>query len=174
METSVNSRKPARFYIGILIFSALILLPVGFVGTDILRSFYGIGASPQSVSCLPWTWFIERPIPPHSLYLGELVIARTPKAFHDYRLGKMVIGLPGDRILENSKGLWINGHFWGKLWLRGWLKKEKHKSLLHLPYSKVIPKNHYLLLGTNPMSLDGRYWGLVTKKQIYGQIVAPL
>lgn len=172
--TSLPSKKPVQYYLGVLILSALVLIPLGFVGSAMLRSAVTVGTTPQYVSCLPWFWFIEIPTPPKHLAVGDLVIARTPKAFHGYRLGKFVIGVPGDHVVENHTGLWINGHYWGGLWLRGWLETYKHQPQPKLPLHYVIPKHHYLLLGTSPMSLDGRYWGLVTRKNILGTIVAPL
>lgn len=170
-----RKKRPVRFYFGVLIFSGLALGLAGFVGVDALRSQWAVGTTPQFASCLPWSWYIDsQQSPTTAPTIGSMVIARTPKAFHGARLGKLVIGVPGDHILENKVGLWVNGHYWGRLWLRGWLHTAKHRPIYHLPYRFTVPPHHYLLLGTSPLSLDGRYWGMVTSKQIYGKIVAPL
>lgn len=171
---SARARHGVRYYLGVLIWSAILLSITGFVLTSALRSSVTLGTSPQFASCLPWRWFIETQTPPHHIAVGELVIARTPKAFGGLRLGKLVAGVPGNHVVDNRQGLWINGQYWGRLWLRSWLHNQRHKHNPALPYSFVIPANHYLLLGTSPLSLDGRYWGLVRKDQIYGHILSPL
>jgi len=164
-----EGRKPAKFWVGSFLFLALagllsIRLLLGAVETR-----YHINITPQSVSCLPWYIFISDLEPVSHPYLGEAVMAHTPKAFSNYRLGKLVIGLPGDHVRETRQGIWVNGHYWGRLWLYSWLAHGHHR-IPKLPERFVIPKGKVLLLGTDPMSWDGRYWGLVPIRNLYGRI----
>ncbi len=169
LPTAPEQRKPAEFWVGTILF----LLLGGLLSIHLLLSAletrFHIDITPQSVSCLPWSVFVTDLEPVPHPYLGEAVMAHTHKAFQNERLGKLVIGLPGDSVLETRQGIWVNGHYWGRLWLYSWLVNEHHR-VPKLPDHFVVPPGTVLLLGTNPMSWDGRYWGLVPIRNLYGRI----
>ena len=165
-----NGGNFIRRMIGVTLLSFLILLPLIHGAMDSLESGFRLAYSPQSVSCLPWTWYLEWREPPKALRAGQIVVAHTRKAFDDTPIGKLVIGVPGDRVKETRKGIWVNGRFWGRMWLLHWLRMTR-KTAPALPKRYVIPKGHVLLLGTNSQSLDGRYLGMVKDRNIYGRML---
>lgn len=154
---------------GALLLGFVVLFPLVRVSMTAAESRFRIGYSPQSLSCLPWSWYLEWMTPPKELQVGDIVVARTYKAFGGSPIGKLVIGLPGDHVKETGKGIWVNGHFWGRMWLLHWLR-QTHRRVPKLPEDYVVPKDHVLLLGTNSQSLDGRYWGLVKDGNIHGSM----
>ncbi len=162
-------RSKTRFIIGFLLLSTLTLFLVGNVVSSAIKSHWLAAYGPQATSCLPWSWFVGHITRINNVHAGEIVMVHTPKAFNNAALGKLVIGLPGDRVVETKHGIWINGHFWGRLWIRRWLHTEKDQTPT-LPYRFIVPKDHVLLLGTTPESWDGRYWGTVPFNHIYGEL----
>lgn len=165
----VSHKVMIRRVIGAGLVTFVLGIPLAAFALSAVRSEGALAYSPQSVSCLPWHTFIETMRPPAHLRLGDIVLAHTPKAFHNEPLGKLIIGLPGDVVHETRHRLYINGHFWGRMWLYPWLKIT-HRTIPPLPQTYTIPKGHVLLLGTNPESWDGRYWGVVPDSAIYGRV----
>jgi conjugal transfer pilin signal peptidase TrbI len=158
---------------GLFFWSFLLLL--FSVGVPALRNVAWFTFDPQGTSCLPWSAFIVKPGPPIEIHRGELLVfydkriqpAIGSSAWQSTPIVKMVVGVPGDRVEIRNGTLWINGHYWGRMWLTGLLKSMG----LHLRESDAyqVPQGKYLMLGTTPASFDGRYWGLVTKKEFVGQ-----
>ncbi|MBN6739627.1 signal peptidase I [Acidithiobacillus sp. MC6.1] len=173
MKAGTTRDERNRFYrrlLGAALLSFVILFPLIDSGAAAVRRDFGVAYSPQAVSCLPWTWYLERISPPRRLREGDIVMAKTHKAFGDVPIGKLVIGLPGDHVVETRRGIWVNGHFWGRMWLLHWLEMT-HKRAPDLPKQYVIPQGHVLLLGTDSQSLDGRYWGMVRDRNITGSML---
>lgn len=169
-KAKVSHRTMIRRVIGAGLLAFVLGVPVAFLGVSYLRSHGALATSPQAVVCLPWDFLIEITTPPKHLHVGEIVLAHTPKAFHNAPLGKLVIGLPGDVIHETRHAIYINGHYWGRMWLYHWLKVT-HRLAPRLPQTYTIPKGHVLLLGTASESWDGRYWGIIPVSDIYGTVI---
>ncbi len=167
MEALQKPPRKTRFIVGLAIFLAAVATPVVGFGTQTILRHWAIATTPQSVSCLPWYWLIEVLHPVPHPYTGEVVLAHTRKAFNGAPLGKLVIGLPGDHVIETRHGIWVNGHFWGRMWLLYWMK-HAGKPAPKLPERYTIAPGQVLLLGTNAQSLDGRYWGTVPIRNLYG------
>lgn len=80
---------------------------------------------------------------------------------------KRIIGIPGDKIKIVDKIVYRNGEALHPSYV-------KYDDSAIDPYSNieefVVPENKYLALGDNrDNSFDGRYWGFVDKKAIYGK-----
>lgn len=133
------------------------------------QGFYG--------SCLPWQNYFILVGHPRTIRQGELIVFNPPpEALKgvdlDQGIGvvdgfiKIVAGVPGDRVTIARDGVWIDGRFWGRRFLTGYL------DLVHLaPVRKrsfVIPAGHYFVMGTSADSYDSRYWGMITSSEITG------
>ena len=80
---------------------------------------------------------------------------------------KRIIGIPGDKIKIENKIVYRNGERLEPAYV-------KYDDTAIDPFKDVeefvIPENKYLMLGDNrDNSFDGRYWGYVDKKAIYGK-----
>jgi conjugal transfer pilin signal peptidase TrbI len=100
--------------------------------------------------------------------VGDIVVFHTANLRSidpDGRLAaaKVVAALPGQTVEVRHDELWVDGHYWGRLWLTPWITS------MHLPVQVpwvngrpfVIPPGQILTLGTEPLSYDSRYWGLI-------------
>lgn len=99
---------------------------------------------------------------------------RNPKRYEvvvfaqgDENLVKRVIGLPGDVIDIRDNKVWINDealdesayiYVWDSTW---------RVAGAPIKYPYTVPEDHYFVLGDNrPESLDSRYFGPISRKQI--------
>ncbi len=81
-------------------------------------------------------------------------------------LMKAVIGLPGDNISLNEKGVYVNGVYFGPV-------KQHDKQGLPLPVinSKfTLQKDQYFAACRSVNSFDSRYFGPVPKSEIKGVV----
>lgn len=81
---------------------------------------------------------------------------------------KRVIGLPGEKIEFKDNTLYINDKAYKEPFIKD--VKTSDFSLKDINYD-VIPKDMYLVLGDNrENSMDGRTFGLISKKDIIGKV----
>lgn len=75
---------------------------------------------------------------------------------------KRVIGLPGEKVEFKDNVLYINGKI---------VKEDfTHFDVEDFVLDEVIPEGYYFVVGDNrPDSLDSRYIGLISKKEIIGR-----
>jgi conjugal transfer pilin signal peptidase TrbI len=79
----------------------------------------------------------------------------------------------GQAVLVHDNAIWIDGQYWGRFWIAPWIMQK------HIPVDApwfqgghavdgtwVIPSGEVLLLGTEPYSFDGRYWGFLKDSNI--------
>jgi len=147
---------------------ACVVAPLGLSG---IQQRYAISMDPQWQSCLPWSTFFVRYGKPRSIHAGELVLFRDkkldPTGFGNLPAIKYVAGGPGTVMEIRKDGVWIDGKFWGRMWLLPWMRMIHVGSL---PYGRyVVPPGKVLLMGTTPGSFDGRYWGFASVHRIYGE-----
>lgn len=87
--------------------------------------------------------------------------------YHNQKLIKRVIGLPGEKVEFKNNKLYIDGKYIKEDFLGS---KSSDFSIEDLGYS-VIPEDEYLLIGDNrEASYDSRYFGTVNKKYIKGTV----
>jgi len=122
--------------------------------------------------CLPFEWYFVKNGPHARPNRGELVRFATPahvEAFDgSYELIKLVGGVPGDRWRISNDVLFINDRRWGDLHLLASIGKSPGD----LDGDGVVADGEVYVLGTNPSSLDSRYWGALDVSAINGKAYA--
>lgn len=85
--------------------------------------------------------------------------------YNNSKLIKRVIGVGGEHVKYKNNKLYINGKYIKEPFQHG---KTDDFVLEEIGYD-TIPKNYYLVLGDNrENSVDGRTFGLVSKKDLLG------
>ena len=132
----------------------------------------------QPQGCLPWHVYWRggrsNDVPP----AGSLVVFDTPKMRaidprDAYSKLKMVAAVPGQTVSVHDDALWIDGRYWGRFWIAPWIV-QRHIAVSAPWFSDghavsgtwIVPPGEVLLLGTEPYSFDGRYWGFLRASQI--------
>jgi len=161
LATPAHRRKVARF----CFVSAALLLPGGYA---VAR--WGLAIDPQVVRCLPEVRavLIDRWQPPTER--GDLVVFEAQglePAFADGTLlVKRLAGLPGDLVDITAAGVRVNGQLLADgLALAGKLGHAAADFTRHYR----VPQGQFLALGTDPSSLDGRYYGPLPQDRIRGR-----
>ena len=156
-----HRRQVARF----CFLSAALLLPGGYA---VAR--WGLAIDPQAVRCLPdvRAVLIDRWQPPTAR--GDLVVFEAQglePAFADGTLlVKLLEGLPGDVVDVTADGVRVNGRpVAAGLALASKLGHDPADFTRHYR----VPQDQFLALGTDPSSLDGRYYGPLPQDRIRGR-----
>ena len=93
----------------------------------------------------------------------DVVVLHPPDEPDELYL-KRVIGLPGEQIAYKNGELLINGEV-----VADTFAAETEDFVWQSVNSKVLPPDHYFVLGDNrAVSRDSRFFGLVTEQQILG------
>lgn len=101
----------------------------------------------------------------HNFERFDIVVLK----YHDEKLVKRIIGLPGEYIAYRGNKLWINGKVVEEKFLPSNIQTNDFK-LENLGYNR-IPDGYYFVVGDNRGdSLDSRFIGLIPKKSIEGKI----
>lgn len=153
--------------------SAILLGMVGSIVLFVLLG-YRIGVEAQSLSCIPYTTTIEHLKKPTSIRRGDLVLivlhGEIGHGFDGKPIGKMIAALPGDHISITHDQLYVNGvkllrplDIFGPLYKKPGAFDRKF----------TLKTGEILIVGTEPHSFDGRYWGPAKISEIVGT-VSPL
>lgn len=162
----IRQKEPwAMFLMKVLIL--VVAIAVLFVW---IESRFRIGIDSQVIRCFPDHKFFLVDLK-HTEAERDSIIAYRSQGlapfFDDGTLmGKVIKGLPGDRLQINESGVFINGvqHADGfPLLSRLQVPKES------LYRDEVIPDGKYFLMAPAPESYDGRYWGYISADQIVGR-----
>lgn len=161
-------------------------------GPAIKRSL-GLFFDGQATTCLPWRLFVVRPLadgdeltprraPP--VRRGDLVTfdtdaMRAIDPNSSVLKLKMLAATAGDRVSVKGRAFWINGRYWGQFALEPWVKERGIRpDPVAAPWwgsdgpkegEWEVPPGKVLLLGTEPLSFDARYWGWQDEKIISGR-----
>lgn len=144
---------------------------VAMASVTAFRQDYRIGVDLASVRCLPWRLYMITYGEPEVLKRGDYV-AFVPtnglmgEHFDGKTVGKMVAGLPGDKLVVKNNIAYIGDRLIGELDLTEKLGKKPGD------FDRVvtIPAGKVLVIGTEPRSYDGRYWGFLDQKLIIGRV----
>ena len=159
--TPAHRHKLARF----CFVSAVLLLPGSYA-----TARYGLGIDPQAVRCLPdvRAVLIDRWQPPTAR--GDLVVFEAKGLEPAFATGTLLVkrleALPGDLVDVTAEGVRVNG----QLVALGLTLATKlgHEAAAFTRHYRM-PAGQFLALGTDPSSLDGRYYGPLPQSRIRGR-----
>ena len=164
--------KVVRFLM-LLFCAGFFLFACFFVITSVRKSGYGL--SYQVSASMPEGWYLLQPV--SNLKKGEVVVFEPPhfaKKFlqvHHWLpdngvMMKHVMGVPGDFVCKHNGAIFLDHHRLAKVYRY----YEPGKLLPTREFCGKVPPQHYLLMSTTvENSYDGRYFGLVDSKSIFGE-----
>jgi len=127
-------------------------------------------------NCLPYRTFLVD-LKDRHIRRGDYIVfsSRQMQPFYPNgtRVAKLVAGIPGDHILVNAQGVWVNEKYWGelthvstgaRLWKMGRRATDYRRD-------ERVPDGHFWMMGTKPRSYDSRYWGYITDEQVVGRAI---
>jgi conjugal transfer pilin signal peptidase TrbI len=156
---------------GPFLLKALLITLVFVLFYSWVDSRFRIGVDGQAIRCLP----------DHKYYLVDMaektvnrdeIMAYASEGLMPYyqdgtMMAKFVRGVPGDKVVIDKSGVTVNG----TLVAEGFSLSQRLGEEEEFFYREfMIPKNKYLMLAPAPESYDGRYWGLIDKSQIMGNV----
>lgn len=119
--------------------------------------------------CLPFEWYFVENGPIAEPARGDLVRFEAPEHVEQFdgsfELIKIVAAVGGDSWRIEDNELYINGKRWDSLHLIQKLGLQ----VGDLDGQGVIGRDEIFVLGTNPSSLDSRYWGTINVRDINGK-----
>ncbi|MEC4720482.1 signal peptidase I [Noviherbaspirillum sp. CPCC 100848] len=165
-----NDPSRRRFAKRAIVSSALALIiciPLG----NTVGKHYKIGLDLGEFRCLPWHVYLVELGRPSGLERGDYVafIARDGimgDRFQGRMIGKMVAGLPGDKVTVKDDFATVNGMPVGELTLLARLGKKSHD----FDRTAIVPEGKVFVVGTEPRSYDGRYWGFLDQSFLIGRV----
>ena len=134
-----------------------------------------LGVEGQEVSCLPFTYGIERFHNVTEFKRGDILMFATTynemgDKFKGRMIAKMVAAIPGDEVLVKDGYISINGKVWGDLGNVEKVAEYMHRDVHSFDRKEIVPPGMLLMLGTLPRSFDGRYWGFLHQSSILGTV----
>ncbi len=136
----------------------------------ILSSNYALYIDTQDQRCLPYKYFIFHKHV-NEVSKGKIYSFKSKgiELFDDgLNFGKIVMGVSGDKVTVNEKGIFINDKLIDSSLLVHAKKLKKVESNYYTEY--VIPENKLFMFGSMPNSYDSRYYGLVDKVDLTGRL----
>lgn len=171
MSKSILRPHPKFLTLGFWIPATLGLVLIGaayfWIGTH-----YLIGFDPQRDLCLNLGRFFLVEYGRSSLWRGDLVAFRADERMQPFfppgtLMVKRLVGLPGDRVTIDAKGIAVNGQL---LATTGLVNAEKLKRKPEEFYREILLlPDHYFVIGERPKSFDSRYFGPLEASQIVGK-----
>jgi conjugal transfer pilin signal peptidase TrbI len=157
----------ARKSIALSLLAIAILYPLLSMATHDVR----IGIDMQEVRCLPWRVYLLKLGRPSEYVKGSYVAFKPRNGlmgmkFEGRLVGKMVAGVPGDTLVVRNDEAYINDQFIGKLVLLPKLGAKPGS----FDRREDIPAGKILVVGTEPRSYDGRYWGFLDQRDVIGNV----
>ncbi|MBK4737831.1 S26 family signal peptidase [Noviherbaspirillum pedocola] len=130
-----------------------------------------VGIDMQEVRCLPWRVYLMKLGRPQSFDKGAFVAFKPRNglmgpAFEGRLVGKMIAGVPGDVLEVKQDVAYVNGKRVGDLILL----PKLHAKPGAFDRREVVPAGKLLVLGTEPRSYDGRYWGFLDQSAVIGTV----
>jgi len=150
-----------------------VVMLIGMQLGGAFKEKHRIGLDLNDVRCLPWrVYYLTFSRGPFSKGQYVAFVARNGimgQRFEGKLVGKQVAGVHGDHVVIKGDEIYINDQHVSTLYLRQKLGRPPG----YFDRDLIIPENQLLLLGTEPHSYDGRYWGFISSQQILG-VVDPI
>ncbi|KZC39874.1 hypothetical protein RHOFW510R12_01115 [Rhodanobacter sp. FW510-R12] len=130
-------------------------------------AFVHIGFDPQATRCLPWKVYAVGQKRPEVVEAGRIYAYRArhiPLMPEGAQVIKYAAAIAGDQVHVDSKGISINGRYWGPL--NPSVMEKGKVGMSDVAKDYTVPAGQVLMLGTESRSWDGRYWGLIPTAQV--------
>lgn len=162
-------RARMRFLRFSLVWTAVAWFVVTVVVNTISHT-YKVGLDLEEVRCMPWRVYVlkfERP----QVARGHFVAYRDFEGvmgpnYAGRMLGKMIAGVPGDRVVVKDDFAWVNGWPVGKLIHNARLGRAPGA----FDRDEIVPEGKVFVVGTEPRSYDSRYWGFLGQHALIGSL----
>jgi conjugal transfer pilin signal peptidase TrbI len=131
---------------------------------------YKIGLDLYAMKCLPWRVFLItlRQDGKTEFRSGDFVAfygdRRIGHGFEGVLMVKQVAGVAGDHLVIRDDIPWLNGRRLRSLDLVKRLGKQDGG----FDRDETVPPGHLWVIGTEPRSYDGRYWGFLREQDVIG------
>ena len=163
---AVDRKSSSSFYVKAAILSlVIVVLNLWFT------SNFRIGIDGQEIRCLPdHKYFLvdmRKTQPELDSIMAYSASGLEPWFIDGTMMAKIVSGMPGDRVVVNEQGVFVNGEIKASGFL---LANTLEMDIEQFFTSYTIPEDHLLMLAPAPESYDGRYWGLIHKDQLVGKV----
>ena len=161
-----RKRKPPLLFLSqaILLTSAVV-----FAGALFFERFR-IGFDFQQVQCLDWQIFLIDTHDKHVSRGNIFAFESDERIAQWFPVGitfvKLLAGVPGDQIVVNQQGVFVNQENRGALPLLAQIPQ----SLEDITRNEQVPDGKLWAMGTAPASFDSRYWGYVDEDNIIGRV----
>lgn len=155
-----------RFWLGVLFMLTF------WSSWAVLREHYGLAWDAHGQRCLPLSlaWLVKNP--QTNLKRGDLVYFAPFGALSRVRepvIIKQVAGMPGDQLEIRGDAVLING----RQVARGFpFLRAFHTTLSAVQRREIIPAGRLFVIGTQPGSMDSRYWGYLPQSRVKGKAYA--
>ena len=158
-----------------IITSMIILVLVTAIITVPFFSRFTFGLDGQFFSCMPGKWLFVVDAKDKVLERGNIYALNAygiEGVFKEgQKLAKFLVGMPGDEIVANEQGVFVNGKNLATDYLAGkWLGFEPGQFY----GKKTLSENEYWFMGVGKMSFDSRYYGAMPLERIIGRAYALL
>lgn len=154
-----------RRLIGLVIVMTMVNLTM--FSTNWLDRNYRLFYEKYTEGCLPYSFYAVERRPAIVIQHGDVVMFTAhrmePVLPDGSRIGKLVIGVPGDQVNVTHGRLYVNGRYWGSTKL-GAQKFAKLPSSWDKSY--VLKQDEFFVFGSEPRSWDSRFWGPVKRDEI--------
>ena len=163
--------KEKRWTATYVINMVCIIWLVLFFAITTFTSHFKLGLTFHEVKCLEGTGYFIHKSTPDTVERGDIYAygakGMMPLLADGSTVVKIAAGLPGDKVVVNRNGVFINGKKWGSL-------NPITMSKLHLTNEMVtrefvVGQDEVLMMGNLPRSYDGRYIGPVKRSQLTGR-----
>lgn len=151
-----------------LLRAAAIVAVLGLLGL-IFNSQFGIFLDVAETRCMPERVYLGYPRT-ETLNRGDIVSFRANNRvmldlFTGHRIAKIIAGVPGDRVVSNGDGAFVNGVKVGErnpISLKNLALKGKEP----VNMDRILQPGELFVVGTLPRSFDSRYWGVLPEANV--------
>lgn len=154
-----------RRLVGLVI--VLAMTNIAMFSTKWLNQHYQLFYEKYTEGCLPYSLYAVEKNPAYHIKRGDIVMfiahRMEPVLPDGARIGKLVIGLPGDQVKINEGQLFLNGDYWGTVALGA---RKFGKQLNSWDRTYVLGPDEFFVYGSEPRSWDSRFWGPVKRDEI--------